>query len=54
MNVEVGSKQQQGIQIGRTVVILDLTKEEKEKEIEHKTHHQLPSRKAIDRERERK
>lgn len=53
MNVEVGSKQQQGIQIGRTVVILDVCKEEKEKEreVEHKTHHQLPSRKAIEKER---
>jgi hypothetical protein len=27
MNVEVGNKFQQGIQIGRTVVILDISKE---------------------------
>lgn len=27
MNVEVGNKHQQGIQIGRTVVILDICKE---------------------------
>jgi len=27
MNVEIGYKQQQGVQIGRTVVILDICKE---------------------------
>jgi hypothetical protein len=49
----VGSKSQQGIQIGRTVVILDVVKEgevkEKEKEVESKTQQHLHSKKAIDR-----
>jgi len=48
----VGSKHQQGIQIGRTVVILDVCKEsdlkeKNEKEVEHKTAHNLPSKKVI-------
>lgn len=58
LNVEIGTKNQQGIQIGRTVVILDICKESdlatkkvSEKEVvEHKNLH-LPSKKAIERER---